>query len=241
MRKIKIAFVGVGYMSEQYAKILNNKFKYKNTIVAAINKSNPRVNKFLKNYTVSKKYSSIINMMEDTKPDIVIVCVNELATIKILNTLSKYPCVCLIEKPVGINYDQSKKILSLKKNKLFFPFVALNRRYYSSIINSQKILKKDNSKRIIKIFDQENIIYAKRAGQPKKVYKNWMYANSIHMVDFIYLFGRGKLLKIEEKFRDKILNQGIVSCKLTFSSGDIVYYFSLWNRPAPWSLQISTN
>ena len=49
-------------------------------------------------------------MMESSKPDIVIVCVNELSTYKILKVLSNYKCKCLIEKPVGINFEESKNI-----------------------------------------------------------------------------------------------------------------------------------
>ena len=42
------------------------------------------------------------------------------------------------------------------------------------------------------IFDQENSLATIKLGKPLKVVKNWMYANSIHMIDLAYLFGRGK-------------------------------------------------
>ena len=240
MKKIKVAFVGTGYMADEYAKILKNKFKNNILIVGAINKSNKRINDFVKKYNVKNHYSQIDKMMNDSCPDLVIVCVNELSTYNILKVICKYSCVCLIEKPVGIDFKESQKILKLKKNRFFFPFIALNRRFYSSILNSIKILNKDSSRRIINIFDQENIVLAKLAGQPNKVLKNWMYANSIHMIDLIYFFGRGRIIKISKISKDNYLKDGSVACKITFSSGDIIYYSSLWNRPAPWSIEIST-
>jgi len=240
LKKIKVAFIGSGYMAEEYARVINKKFKNDIIIVGATNKSHKRINNFVNKYNIKNHYTQISKMMNDTNPDLVIICVNELSTFKVLKIVSKYPCVSLIEKPVGINFEENQKIIKLKKNKAFHSFVALNRRFYSSIINSVKILKKDHSKRIINIFDQENIILAKLAGQPVKVLKNWMYANSIHMIDLIYYFGRGKIVKITKISKDNYLKEGTVSCKITFSSGDIVNYFSLWNRPAPWSVEIST-
>ena len=57
----------------------------------------------------------------------------------------------------------------------------------------KKIISKDKSIRIVNIFDQENSLAAMKLGKPLKVVKNWMYANSIHMIDLAYLFGREKL------------------------------------------------
>ena len=243
MNNTKIAFVGTGYMAEAYAQVLTKKFKFRNTIVGAMNRSNPGIKNFIKKYDVKKQYFELSTMMKESKPDIVFVCVNELSTYKILKTLCKFQCVCLIEKPVGLNFYESQKILKLKKNENFYPFVGLNRRFYSSVLNAKNLLKKDNSKRIIKIFDQEDTIAVKKLGRPLKVVKNWMFANSIHMIDFVNIFARGKIkkiIKVDKINKKNLLKEGVISCKLLFSSGDIVYYFCFWNRPAPWSLEIST-
>ena len=243
MNNTKIAFVGTGYMAEAYAQVLIKNFKFKNTIVGAMNRSNPGIKNFINKYNVKKQYFELSTMMKESKPDIVVVCVSELSTYKMLKTLCKFKCVCLIEKPVGFNFYESQKILKLKKNENFFPFVGLNRRFYSSVLGAKKLLKKDNSRRIIKIFDQENAIIAKKSGRPIKVVKNWMFANSIHMIDFANIFARGKIkkiIKVDKINKKNFLKEGVISCKLLFSSGDTVYYFCLWNRPAPWSLEIST-
>ena len=56
-----------------------------------------------------------------------------------------------------------------------------------------------------------------------------MYANSIHLVDFIRIFARGELKKkIESLFKLKTKNSYSFSKKLLFSSGDqVIFYFLL--------------
>ncbi len=240
MAKLKFAFIGTGYMANEYAKVLKNGFSRRSEIVAAINKSSDSVKAFTKKFKVSKHYSELKEMMIYAKPDVVIVCVNELSTYGVLKELSLYPCICLIEKPVGINHVESLKILKLKKNKKFFPFVALNRREFSSVKKAVNLISKDKSPRIINIFDQESSLVAKKSGQPDKVVKNWMYANSIHIIDFINIFARGKINKIKKVERNNIFKEGIFSCILSHDSGDKVFYNCIWNRPSPWSVQVST-
>ena len=54
----------------------------------------------------------------------------------------------LIEKPIGYNYNQNKKIISLmKKFKKKNCFVALNRRYFNSTKNIIKKLSTDKGTR----------------------------------------------------------------------------------------------
>ena len=141
MKKIKFAFVGTGYMANEYAKVIKKEFNMQSEIVGAINKSSESIKLFIKKYNVQKSFVNLTEMMNSTKPDIVVVCVNELSTFKVLETLSKYSCISLIEKPVGINFEESKKILKLKKNKKFLPYVALNRRFYSSVLSAKKTLR----------------------------------------------------------------------------------------------------
>lgn len=240
MHKYKIVFVGTGKMANEYAKVLYNEFKNQIQFVGAMNRSNDRIKDFIKKYKIPKYYRNLKEMMMITKPDIVIVSVNETSTYKILKILTKFDIICLIEKPVGFNFYQSEKISKLKKNDGFKGFIALNRRYYSSVQKAQNIISKDLSPRIIHIYDQESTLIAKKSGKPTQVVKNWMYANSIHMIDFAYQFGRGKIKKIKKLNKGNIFKESYVSALLYFDSGDVVFYHCFWNRKAPWKVEIST-
>lgn len=240
MNKIKIGFIGTGYMANEYAKVFKKIKKPRIKLVGAINKSGLNIDKFLNLYKIRQKFKTIDELIINTRPDLLVVAVNELSMLTVMKTISKYPCVALIEKPLGINFEENKKILNLRKNENFHAFLGMNRRKYSSVISAQKLLKLDSSRRIITINDQENTLKAIDGGQPQKVVKNWMYANSIHMIDFCKIFGRGRLKKIIKISEKNFLKQNFLSRKIIFSSGDVIYYNCLWNRPGPWSLSIST-
>ena len=72
-----------------------------------------------------------------------------------------------------------------------------------------------------------------------KVYKNIQYTNSIHLIDYINIFARGKIKKIIKNplntFNKKIFNISIL-----FSSGDIVFYQCHFNVTYKWQVNIST-
>ena len=57
-------------------------------------------------------------------------------------------------------------------------------------------LSKSNERRYIHIYDQENPNAALESGQPELVVKNWMYANSIHLIDFVLLFRSSMIIAV---------------------------------------------
>ena len=102
-----------------------------------------------------------------------------------------------------------------------------------------KKLSKNKDKRVVTVFDQENIFNAKKAGHSKNVIKKWMFANSIHLVDYFNIFCRGNYLNIK---KDKFFlgkKQILLTSQIKFDSGDIGIYHAYWNRPAPWKVTVS--
>ena len=154
---------------------------------------------------------------------------------KLLNFSGKI----LFEKPVGLNLNQTNQINEMFKNKKKL-FVALNRRFYKSTMLAKNYLQNSKEKKIITIYDQENTFSAKRNGHHKLTIKNWMYANSVHLVDLIKFFINSKIVKIN-KNNIKSKNSLIYNSIINFSNGDIVEFKSFWNRPAPWKINISTD
>ena len=160
-----------------------------------------------------------------------IIAVNVEATKNIIDNLNICNYRILCEKPVGINFDETKKIITEMKNKDFY--VALNRRFYSSNLKAFNLIIKNNGKRLISIRDQE------LQNSSSKLYnKNLMYCNSVHLIDFINIYARGKLLKIQrlKKFENNKFSENIT--RLFFSSKDEVLYHCNWNSPGPWSINI---
>jgi hypothetical protein len=67
-----------------------------------------------------------------------------------------------------------------------------------------------------------------------------MVANSIHLVDYLSVFCRGKLneLQLIEKLNTK--KPFLSMATLRFDSGDLGFYTAFWNAPGPWSVKITT-
>ena len=115
--KIKICIIGAGYMAQEYLKVLKkiNRFD----IVGIVGRSESNIKKILDIKKVSI-FKDINEMYNKTRANAVICAVNEIYTFKILSELSKYNWKILCEKPLGINYIESKKFQKLEITRIFF-------------------------------------------------------------------------------------------------------------------------
>lgn len=226
--KFKIAIIGAGYMAEEYLRILS----YKKIECEAIYSRTYIKSKLLKKkYNIKKIYKNLNDLKLDKKINALIIAVNEVSTADILNELNISTYKILCEKPVGVDYNQTKKLISKIKNNYFY--VGLNRRFYSSNIEAKKIINMKKGKRFITIRDQQF-----QNSRINFVNKNVMYCNSVHLVDYINLYARGKIVKIQrlKKLNDYKFSENIT--RLVFSSKDEVLYHCNWNSPGLWSVNI---
>ena len=237
MSKIKVGIIGAGHIAEEYIKIFS---KNSSTNVAGIVGRTKKNSKILSlKYNIGF-YGNKISELLIHDLDIIIVAVDILNTINVAKEISNFSGLVLIEKPLGVNHEETKKILKILNSNKQNCFVALNRRFYDNILFAKKILKKDKSKKIISVVDQENTIKAKAIGHKKKVLQNWMFANSIHLIDLLIYFADSQILKINT-IKKQINKEKIILSNLYFKNNTIAVYNSIWNRPGPWSLTISSS
>lgn len=240
-KKFKVAFIGSGYMSREHIKVFST-LKNKFNIQGIIGRKNITAKKISKEFDIKYVCTSIKELYLKTQADLVVIAVPELEVKKVCLEAFKYPWKMLIEKPIGLNLNEAKIIYNnARKNKVSNNItIALNRRNYTSTLQALKLLKSDNSRRYIQIYDQQDMAEASVKKYSKIIRNNWMYKNPIHLIDYLNIFGRGKIksvekIKIFEKKKLHILNSHI-----TFSSGDIGQYNSVWNMPGPWAVVITT-
>ena len=215
-------------MAEEYLKV----FAHKNFFCEAIFSRTLSKSKILKKkYNIKKVYRSLDDLKNDNQINALIIAVNVESTRNLINNLdiNKYRILC--EKPVGINFEETKKIISKIKNKHFY--VALNRRFYNSNLTAINLINKNKSERLISIRDQEV-----QSSKSKIYNNNLMYANSVHLIDYINIYARGKLIKIQrlKRFKNEKFSEHLT--RLIFSSKDEVLYHCNWNSPGPWSVNI---
>ena len=233
----RIGLVGSGYMASEYLKA--SEAVEGIDFVSIFSRNKDTASALAKQFGVSK----IANSVEDFRElnlDFIVVCVPELATFEIITTFSKVGAPLLVEKPVGLTLAEALEIEDYAKVSSTQIFVALNRRFYGSTQNVFRELEASSGKRFIQVSDQENTLAAIAAGQPQQVVDNWMFANSIHIIDYIALVCRGEPTIQYRKVIPLTENAFVLHASLVFSSGDEALYICYWNVPGGWCVNIST-
>lgn len=235
----KICFIGAGNMAQMHIDAFSKiKYIYCSGIYS---RTFSKSLKIASKYQNLNAYKNLDKMMQKEKPNGIIIAVSENSLLNLLKKIIKYKLPTLIEKPIGCNFNQNLKIIKiLKKKKIKNFYVALNRRQYSSTLKLQKKISKDNSLRKIYINDQQFNMQKKLPHKDKLVVKNMMYANSVHLIDYINIFARGKIDLIKSYLEKKKNIKKLLSI-ISFSSGDIVYYNAIWNEYSKWGVRIFTN
>ena len=238
MASIKVAFVGAGYMAGEHIKAFADAVDVE--LSGIFSRTSARAQALAAKYPIQAVFESIEAMYAAKSPDIVVVAVPELAVAEICASIFNYPWICLIEKPAGYNAAEAEHIAQAAKSKGRRAFVGLNRRHYSSTRAVLAELENSTEPRLVHVFDQENPQLALDSGQPAEVVANWMYANSIHIIDYFPLFCRGEVESVEHIIKWQPKNPQFVVAKINFSSGDVGIYEAVWNAPGPWAVTVTT-
>ena len=236
---ISIAIIGAGYMAEEHIKAFQQIKSCK--ISAIISKSKEKVIRLAKRYQIPNVVKDIRQLKNISKADLVVVTVPEIEKYGVMKKIVKYDWLIFIEKPVGYNFLESKKIECLAEKNKKKVLVAHNRRFYSSVTKALKEIQKNTEyKRFVHIQDQQSYEEARKFKHPEKVVKNFMYANSIHLIDLMFVFCRGHIKKIKNIKPWKGESTEIVLSTIEFSSGDLALYEGIWKGPGPWACTITT-
>ncbi len=234
----KIAVVGAGYMANEHLKAFQSISGVQ--ISGIFSRSYDRAFDLAHKWGIKQVCHSIDELYHKTQADLVIVAVSELAVRLVLRECFAYPWTCLIEKPVGYNLTEAEEIAQSANELGTTAFVALNRRHYSSTLAMLNDLANNEGPRLIQIQDQEDTIAAIRSGKPEKVVANWMYANSIHLIDYLCLLGRGQVNDLHHLISWTPQQPQYVAAKIQFDSGDVGLYQGVWNAPGPWAVSVTT-
>ncbi|WP_295583618.1 Gfo/Idh/MocA family oxidoreductase [uncultured Lamprocystis sp.] len=234
---IKVAFIGCGYMASEHAKAFRD---IGCELAGVFSRTFARAEAFAAQYSIPTVCESISELHEKTQADVVIIAVPELSVSAVSIAAFEHPWLCLIEKPAGYNIADAEKISRAAHTLQRRAFVALNRRHYSSTRAVATDLRNRPGRRLVHVVDQESPRVALESGQPRLVVDNWMYANSLHVIDYFSVFCRGDLLDVVARGEWRSCEPSFVVATLTFSSGDIGSYEGIWEGPGPWAVTVTT-
>ena len=234
--KINVGVLGSGNIAREHIKVFKDIKEFE--IVGVVGRGKKNINKTKKNYSKLIFFKSLKELFNNVKIDLLVICINEDLIIKNYKEILKYNCIFLFEKPLGINYSETKKIYQYSRNKKIF--ISLNRRFYCSTILALKLFKKikNNNPKTIFINDSQDIQRIKKMGLSKKLSENLMYTNSIHLVDYINIFIREKILTIKNIIKFKKKKPKDVLSYIKFSKNSNAIYKANWSENERWLINI---
>ena len=183
---------------------------------------------------------SVDDLYHRTHADIVVVTVNEISMVDLALQCMEYPWLVLLEKPPGLSVPEAEALAAAAEVKSRDVRVALNRQWYSTTQSVLRDLARTEGPRFIKVQDQENPAPALTSGRPARVAGAWMFANSIHMLDYFRLLARGEVIEVVPVLAWRPRSEPcLVVARIRFSSGDEGLYEAVWNGPGPWAVSVT--
>ena len=234
--------VGAGAMAVEYAKV-QSALEKQYTVVG---RSEERCRTF-EEKTGHKAVPGGLDAFLASQPTVAqnaIVAVNP-------NQLSAIACALLkvgvkrvlLEKPAGLNLEQVQAVCDAAEVAKAEVYVAYNRRFYSSVMAGEKIIREDGG---VKSFHFEFTEWAHRIvalPKPKEELAAWFLANSTHVVDTAFFMG-GMPVDMHCVINGSLswypAAAAFAGSGMT-DSGAIFSYEANWSAPGRWVIEMLTN
>lgn len=233
-----VAIVGAGFMAEEHARAFRAVPGVE--LVGIHSRTRSRAERVAREAGIAGVFDSIAEMHERTQADIVVVAITETAMKDVAVECLTEPWTILLEKPPGLSVAEAEEIASAADGRERPVLVGLNRRFLSSTRAILDDIAHSNSRRYIRVLDRQSLGEARAHGHPEPVVRRYMYANSIHVIDYLSLLGRGRVESVERVLPWNAHEPGVVLATIRFASGDVGVYEGIWNGPGPWAVMLVT-
>lgn len=238
-QSISVAVIGSGYMASEHIKAFLSLDAVE--VKGIYSRNLEKASRLANALHVPFVAQTIDQLYEMTKAQLLIVAISETAVPELIDTFLQYPWTLLMEKPVGLNLQESEAIHDKAQSKNANVLVALNRRFYQATQNVIQALAQNQQKRFIQVQDYQCLETARSFNPPQAVIDNYMYANSIHLIDYFNVLCRGKIkhVNVVQLWDSQQLNP--VIAHIQYDSGDEGLYQGIWHGPGPWSISVVTD
>lgn len=237
-KPIRIAFVGAGPTGRAHIQAFRDVPNV--TLVGIYNRTREKAQALADEFGILQVVDSIEELYRATQADLVVVTVSILSVASVLRECMSWPWAVFAEKPPGMDALESRHLLTEAAQCGSRIYVALNRRAMSSTRVVLEDLQALDEPRFIQVFGQEDSVRAATV-HPPEVISRFMYANSIHVIDYLRVLGRGEITEIQVPGRWDEAKKTPVSAWVKFSSGDIGAYTGVWDAPSPWAVSVTTS
>jgi len=230
----RIAIVGAGAMAREHARAFQD---IDGVVLSGVfSRTREKSEQFADEFGVPEVCSSVAELFDRTKASLVVLAISPVHTTEIGLQCLQFPWTVLMEKPPGLDLEESLCLQSTARQLQRKVLVALNRRFYFSTQRALEDLNQRTGTRHIHVFDQQSVDLAARLGHDHGALLNWHYCCSVHMVDYLRVFGRGKP-SVAHVFGS---SDNAIVASLEFDSGDTAVYECIWKGPGPWAVMVTT-
>jgi len=235
-KKVKIAIIGAGAIAHHHLKALSTFTEVE--LVGIFSRTKEKAEVLAKEFNIKSVYTNIEDLYNKTHSDSVLITVNEVNILEIIKKCIDFPWKIITEKPPGCSLSETQEIIKITQNH--DAYVTLNRRFLSATRSiKQHLEKNDQGKRFVHVQDQQNVQIARKLWN-EKVAQFIMYANSIHLIDYISFLCRGRVTEVRPLHKWDPENTSIMLAHIQFDSGDEALYQGVWQGPGPWSMSVNT-
>ena len=239
-KRWKVAFIGAGSMATEHLRVFA---AMDDVVLSGIHsRTRSKAEQLAVEFNITTVSETPEELYRETAADLVVITVPELQLKKVINTACRFPWAILMEKPAGYNLEDATEIARMASAHPSPVMVAFNRRCYSSTSAVASDLdQRPGEKRFIHVQDQQSFAEARHYGHPEEVVEKFMYANSIHMIDLIPMFGRGSIQEVRRITPWLGGQTETMLAYVVFDSGDTALYEGLWTGPGPWACSVATS
>lgn len=237
-KQCRVAFVGAGGTIREHARAFKGIPGV--DLVGITNRSRSKAEALAVEYGIAKVFGSVGEMAETTRADLVVMAVYEPAIRDTALACFAHPWAVLMEKPIGLDLAEARDVAAAAAKSGHRVWVGLNRRALGSTRAALDDLAADLGPRFIHVQDQQSLESARAIGHKTEVVDNWMFANSIHLVDYLSAFGRGGATRVDVLAPFDLEKPSIVLAKVEFANGDLGLYEAFWHAPGPWGCTVTT-
>jgi predicted dehydrogenase len=147
----------------------------------------------------------------------------------------------LLEKPGGIDLLEVRHLSQLGNKLSAQIFIAFNRRFFSSVLKADELIKENGGIKTCFFDFTETGSQISESTHPGIVKKNWLMANSSHVIDLAFYFS-GPCLSIHPTTRNEInwapasifSGSGVTKNRCQF------VYHANWSAGGRWNIQLTT-
>jgi predicted dehydrogenase len=235
--QLRVAMLGAGKMARVHLDVLRSISGV--SVVGLCNRTKATGEKLASEYEIERWFPSADQMLEEAKPDAVIIAVGHASTTEMASLVLAAGIPCLIEKPAGYSAAETQQLVELAAEKNCLNVVGLNRRYYSTI--QQALLEVIHQGPITGILVEAHEAiadYRSRQTFEPWLYDNWVVANTIHAIDLLRMIG-GELSEVSGFRQSRAEPRGDnFSTSMRFESGMVGTFVSHWNSARGFGLKI---